>query len=259
MIGYIYRITNIKTNKCYIGITSDFKRRKKKHLTELKTNVHHSLKLQNAWNYWGESNFEWTVREVELEKYEDLYFLEIEEIKKYDSYNNGYNCTTGGFVSDWKQKAKDEDIIKFLCIQYKYGDGYGKTCEQVFGWAKGTASSAKRKIRFFNANSAFEKLSNEEKEKIAIKTFEEYNLLKIALQRQLTQGGCERVYQLNQSDFNFAFCAQELGYTYKTVAEYLGVKPLTVKDWFNKRSRKKEREKYEKLTIEEKKSNNWLC
>ena len=252
MVGYVYRITNIQTQKKYVGITEDFERRKRKHIKELKNNTHHSPKLQNAWNYWGENNFEWTVREVQINQYDDLYDIEIEEIKKYNSYNDGYNCNSGGRISYWKQKVRNEDIVKFLCIQWKYGDGYGKTCEQIFGWSKGTASAAKRKIRFVDANILFEKLTEEEKNRIATNTFEEYEINKKALKRQLTQGGCEKAYQLTQDDFNFAFAAQSLGYSYTPVANYLGVKPATVKDWFNGRSRKKEKEQFDKLSGNEK-------
>lgn len=252
MVGYVYRITNIQTQKKYVGITEDFERRKRKHIKELKNNTHHSPKLQNAWNYWGENNFEWTVREVQINQYDDLYDIEIEEIKKYNSYNDGYNCNSGGRISDWKQKVRNEDIVKFLCIQWKYGDGYGKTCEQIFGWSKGTASAAKRKIRFVDANILFEELTEEEKNRIATNTFEEYEINKKALKRQLTQGGCEKAYQLTQDDFNFAFAAQSLGYSYTPVANYLGVKPATVKDWFNGRSRKKEKEQFNKLSDNEK-------
>lgn len=252
MVGYVYRITNIQTQKSYIGITEDFERRKRKHIKELKNNIHHSSKLQNAWNYWGENNFEWTVREVQINQYDDLYDIEIKEIEKYNSYNDGYNCNSGGRISDWKQKVKDEDVVKFLCIQWKYGDGYGKTCEQIFGWSKGTASAAKRKVRFIDANILFEKLTEEEKNQIATNTFEQYEISKKALKRQLTQGGCEKAYQLTQEDFNFAFSAQLLGYGYTSVANYLGIKPATVKDWFNGRSRKKEKEQFNKLSDEEK-------
>ena len=252
MVGYVYRITNIQTQKKYVGITENFERRKRKHIKELKNNTHHSQKLQNAWNYWGENNFEWTVREVQIDQYDDLYDIEMEEIKKYNSYNDGYNCNSGGRISDWKQKVKNEDIVKFLCIQWKYGDGYGKTCEQIFGWSKGTASAAKRKIRFIDANILFEKLTEEEKNQIAINTFEGYEISKKALKRQLTQGGCEKAYQLTQEDFNFAFAAQSLGYGYTPVANYLGIKPTTVKDWFNGRSRKKEKEQFNKLSNYEK-------
>ena len=59
MVGYVYRITNIQTQKTYVGITEDFERRKKQHIKALNNNTHHSPKLQEAWNRWGESNFEW--------------------------------------------------------------------------------------------------------------------------------------------------------------------------------------------------------
>lgn len=252
MIGFIYRITNIQTNQCYVGITEDFKRRKNKHIKELKSQTHHSPKLQNAWNCWGEENFEWTVREVKINQYDDLYDLEIEEIKKFNSYENGYNCNSGGRISNWKQKVKNEDVIKFLCVQWKYGDGYGKTCEEIFGWSKGTASAAKRKVRFVEANIAFEKLTEKEKNQIAIDTFEKYKINERALKRQLTQGGCSKAYQLTQDDYNFAFTAQNFGYGYTVVANYLGVKPATVKDWFNGRSRRKEHEKFNNLSQNEK-------
>ena len=252
MIGYIYRITNVITNQCYVGITEDYQRRKKKHIKELNSNSHHSPKLQNAWNYYGSDKFEWTVREINISQYDDLYNEEIKEIQKYNSYKNGYNCNSGGRISDWKQKVKNEDIVKFLCIQWKYGDGYGKTCEEVFGWSKGTASAAKRKIRFIDANIKFENMSDAERTMLAEQTFTQYKLNKKALQRQLTQGGCARAYQLTQDDYNFAFAAQELGYTYTQVANYLGIKPATVKDWFNGRSRKKNKETYLLLSQEEK-------
>jgi uncharacterized protein YjcR len=46
--------------------------------------------------------------------------------------------------------------------------------------------------------------------------------------------------------------AQEMGYGYTVVANYLGIKPATVKDWFNGRSRKKNKENFNKLNKEEK-------
>lgn len=137
-------------------------------------------------------------------------------------------------------------------MQWKYGNGYGKTCEEIFGWSKGTASSAKRKVRFVDANIEFENMDDKEREALAEQTFKKYELDKKALKRQLAQGGCAKAYQLTQDDFNFAFAAQELGYNYTQVANYLGIKSATVKDWFNGRSRKKNKEIYLKLNSEEK-------
>lgn len=252
MIGYIYRITNLQTQKAYVGITEDYERRRKRHIQDLRKNSHHSPKLQRAWNYWGEENFEFSCRSVKIHQYEDLYKLEIAEIQKYNSYNDGYNCNSGGQISDWKQKVNNQDIVKFLCIQWKYGDGYGKTAEEIFGWSKGTASAAKRKKRYVNAWCDFEKLSDEEKENIAVSTFNDYCFDKKSLERQLSQGGCEKAYQLTQKDYNFAFAAQELGYTYSQVATFLGIKPSTVSDWFRGKSRIKNKETYQSLPQEKK-------
>lgn len=66
MVGYVYRITNIQTQKSYVGITEDFGRRKRKHIKELKNNAHHSPKLQNAWNYYGADDFIFSYEEVEI-------------------------------------------------------------------------------------------------------------------------------------------------------------------------------------------------
>lgn len=252
MVGYIYKITNIQTGKYYVGITEDFERRRKKHISELNNNTHHSPKLQNAWNYWGQNNFEWTMREVEINNYDELYQLEIEEIKKFNSYEDGYNCNSGGKISDWKQTVKNEDVIKFLCVLEYYGDGYGKTFEQIFNWAKGTASTIKRRTRYVDAICQYEQMSPQSRRELADATYINFNIGQIMQQRQMAQGGCAKAYTLTQDDYNFAFAAEELGYGYTPVATFLGVKPATVKDWFNGRSRKREYNKYQSLSDVEK-------
>ena len=252
MIGYIYQIECLPTHESYIGLTIDYKRRKSNHLSDLRNNKHENPKLQNAWNKYGEQEFHFRCWEYEIQHPDDLKVLECEYIEKYDSLNNGFNLVPGGGAPPLHQKVLNEDIIKFLCVQWKYGDGYGKTCEEIFGWSKGTASAAKRKIRFAEANTLFEQMNDEEKEFLAVDTFNKYKLNERLLNRQLAQGGCAKAYQLTQNDYNFAFAAQELGYTYTQVANYLKVKPATVKDWFNGRSRKKNKEVYLQLTEDEK-------
>jgi hypothetical protein len=93
---------------------------------------------------------------------------------------------------------------------------------------------------------------NKDEIKQIAENFYNTELLKVYDKRQLKQGGCIKAYSLTQDDYNFAFCAQELGYGYTCVAKYLGIKPTTVKDWFSGRSRKKEKEIYKKLTENEK-------
>ena len=50
---YIYKLTFLKTNKFYIGQTCDLDKRKKRHLDELRTNKHHSVYFQRAYNKYG--------------------------------------------------------------------------------------------------------------------------------------------------------------------------------------------------------------
>lgn len=252
MKGYIYKIQNTIDGKCYIGQTVDYSRRKATHINKLRRNAHDNPKLQNAWIKYGEQSFEFTVWEFEIETLDHLNELECEYIEKFDSLQNGYNLVEGGGKPPLHKKVRDDDIITFLCIQEKFGDGYGKTCEEIFGWSNGTASSAKRKVRFIEANDLFEKMTIEEKEKRVSTFLSQVDLQGISLKRQLTQGGCSKAYSLQKEDYYFAFAAQELGWSYTQVANYLEIKPATVKDWFGGRSRKKEREQYNNLLENEK-------
>lgn len=54
----VYAIQNRLSRKCYVGSTTDWNRRRKTHLRELRTGKHHCQYLQRAWNKYGESSFE---------------------------------------------------------------------------------------------------------------------------------------------------------------------------------------------------------
>ena len=252
MVGYIYRITNKVTNQNYIGQTIDINRRKRTHFNTLRNNTHDNPKLQASWNKYGEENFEFESWEFKIQDTKELDSLECQYIEKYNGLSDGFNLVPGGGKPPLHQKVNDDDIATFLCIQQELGDGYGKSCEEIFGWAKGTASSAKRKVRYLKGWEIFNNLSREEQKIRADDFINSQHLKEVALKRQLTQGGCEKAYQLVQDDFNFAFAAQELGYSYTSVANYLGIKSATVKDWFNGRSRKKEREQFNSISVQEK-------
>ena len=252
MVGYIYRITNTKTNQHYIGQTIDINRRRRKHFRTLRDGQHDNPKLQASWNKYGEENFEFEFWEFEISYKEELNKLECQYIDKYNGLSEGFNLVPGGGNPPLHQKINDDDIATFLCVQHKLGDGYGKTCEQIFGWSKGTASAAKRKIRYAQGWLIYETMSQEEREQRATDFIESQHLYQQALKRQLTQGGCQKAYQLTLEDYYFAFMAQEIGYSYTEVANYFGIKPATVKDWFGKRSRNKERELFNQLNKDEK-------
>lgn len=94
MTYYFYKIKNKINNKYYIGVSINPTERYKKHLRELRNNVHHSIRLQNAWNKYKEESFEYEIiEEGEYSNFLDAVKREIELIAKYDSKENGYNMT----------------------------------------------------------------------------------------------------------------------------------------------------------------------
>lgn len=64
----IYKIINKHNDNFYIGSAVNLKRRKARHFSELRHNKHDNKHLQNAWNLYGESNFEFTVVELVEDK-----------------------------------------------------------------------------------------------------------------------------------------------------------------------------------------------
>lgn len=60
----IYKITNIKNGKIYIGSAVNLRKRKNHHFCSLKNNKHKNSYLQHAWNKDGENNFTFEIIEV---------------------------------------------------------------------------------------------------------------------------------------------------------------------------------------------------
>lgn len=252
MKAYIYQIENKTTGKSYIGQTVDINRRIQTHKRELRRCVHTNSKLQNAWIKYGEPDFNINVWEFNVKNPNELDSLECAFIEKFNSMSEGYNILAGGSKPPSIQKVDNSDIVKFLCIQEIFGDGYGKTCEELFGWSKGTASNAKRGLRYSEARETFLLLSHTEKKEMAEKVCVELDVKDVHDKRQLRQGGSKDAYKLNKEDIYFAFTAQELGYSYVEVAKYFNLSKYTVKDWFNGRSRKKERKEFDEINKDEK-------
>jgi group I intron endonuclease len=101
----IYKITNLITQKFYIGSSIDLCRRKIEHFSALRTNKHHSILLQRAFNKYGEENFIFEV--VECCEKENL----IKREQHYlDTLKPQYNISSLAInSSDLQRKA----IIQF--------------------------------------------------------------------------------------------------------------------------------------------------
>lgn len=91
---YIYKITNIINEKCYIGQTKDYKARFQGHKLKLRKNEHDNQHLQSSWNKYGADAFTFEV----LEYTEDYNEREKYYIKLYNSTDElyGYNILEGG-------------------------------------------------------------------------------------------------------------------------------------------------------------------
>lgn len=111
MRGYIYTLTNTVENKMYVGQTMNLADR----LTTHKC-IHKDTPISKAIQQFGWHVFIAQVIEViEMESKDELRNKMIEKeiyyIRLYDSYNNGYNATTGGIGATGlrlssEQKAK---------------------------------------------------------------------------------------------------------------------------------------------------------
>ena len=92
-MAYIYKITNTKNNKCYIGKTEySVEKRFKQHLTECTKDRCEKRPLYLAINKYGKDCFKVeTLEETDTPSERECYY-----IKKFNSYKNGYNATLGG-------------------------------------------------------------------------------------------------------------------------------------------------------------------
>ena len=108
----IYCIRNLVNNKVYIGLTiRGFIRRKKKHLNQLRKNIHSNIYLQHSFNKYGEENFEFVVLK-EITDVEDIEEWEKHFIQKHNSHIRcyGYNLTTGGRGYKYAKEATEKKV-----------------------------------------------------------------------------------------------------------------------------------------------------
>ena len=59
----IYEIVHIPTQRKYVGSTNNFQNRKRGHWQALRRGDHDNSKLQNAWNKYGEEEFDFVILE----------------------------------------------------------------------------------------------------------------------------------------------------------------------------------------------------
>ena len=92
----IYCIENVVNKKKYIGQSRNIQKRFKDHIKALRQGIHKNHHLQSAYDYYGESNFNFYV--LEECNINQLNYLEKQYIKIFNANdtNYGYNLTCGG-------------------------------------------------------------------------------------------------------------------------------------------------------------------
>lgn len=93
IIPGIYGIYSKIKNKWYIGESKDIFDRWSDHKKTLKSNSHHSIKLQRHYNKYGIQDLGFSIL---MTQESNRSFWEKFLIKCFDSYKNGFNCTEGG-------------------------------------------------------------------------------------------------------------------------------------------------------------------
>ena len=133
----IYKITNLITNKIYIGKTNDSERRWKDHqrLAFTKGHKEYNKALYQSMRKYGIENFIFELIE-EIEEY-DILSGQREKywVSYFDSYNNGYNETLGGDggskpghckgSANGRAKLTEEDVI-YIRQKYEEGNSRGE-------------------------------------------------------------------------------------------------------------------------------------
>jgi group I intron endonuclease len=166
--GGIYRITNLKTGKVYIGSTIKMlTRRFACHITNLNKNKHHSPYLQSSWNKYRQENFIFEVIEVCLDNsHEYVNLREQWWLDFYQSYypDYGYNVNRKAdrktYTQDQKTKValrknpegfliyeSEDDLDPIQVFNLKeYCENKGWNYEACFAVANGRRRSYKKRI-----------------------------------------------------------------------------------------------------------------
>lgn len=127
----IYKITNLENGKIYVGSSCNIYNRWYQHRNSLNKGKHHSIRLQNAWNKYGESKFSFEI--LEIVERQQLITEEQKYLDLYESHNpnKGYNMLSIAGSNAGKVLSK-ETKKKISETRKKRGSAKGKN-NPMFG------------------------------------------------------------------------------------------------------------------------------
>lgn len=177
--GYVYKCLCLISNKIYVGLTtSNLEKRKKEHIYSSFNEKSENYKshFHSAIRKYGIENFEWKiVVSLESESLEDLNIslreLEKFYIKKFNSFENGYNLTPGGELTfkgnpkivnmyDEDGKLLDTGTIGFLSFKYNLDtSAICKVCSKIYNFS-GKLNGKKLIFRYIEDGISKEELDH---------------------------------------------------------------------------------------------------
>lgn len=204
-MAYLYKITNLLNEKCYIGWTGrTVEDRWHRHQKDALTH-RDNRKFYNAIRKYG-IEF-WNVETLmEVSSVEEAKKKEIELIEKYNSYYQGYNATKGGDGNNGIVMSAESNLARSVALK-----GKPKNCVRMAG--KKHSEEAKAKISV--AHQGMKKpWVNWTKEQIS--------------KRAMTRRG------LNKEQFDQIHLLRSQGLIIRVIAEKIGSTPDMVKKWLKK-------------------------
>ena len=239
MIAYIYKITNTLDGRVYVGKTHDLDKRILQHFSDLRKGKHHSHKLQRAVDKYGIDNFKVSFEEVEVPDEDALSLLEIQEIEKCDSYNNGYNETLGGDGNKTALTFEESILVYQILQRYK---GVNRQIAQYFS-CDHTVINDLAKNDLYARVEFDENKMNELIERIGLKEQNKNENYTAHNSKKLDHQQCLEFLSV---------ITQKIGYD-KTMSEIFGVHPKVAYRLKNKQIYKDIIEEFEAMGQEEKK------
>lgn len=115
----VYKHTSMRSGKSYIGITSKtMEQRWKEHVDASKHTGYH---FHNAIQLYGKDNWTHEILHDNIDTVEEAEALEKYCIKKYDTFENGYNRTSGGACggAPFSRMSEEEKDIACKAISDK--------------------------------------------------------------------------------------------------------------------------------------------
>jgi group I intron endonuclease len=158
-ISGIYKIVNKINGKYYVGSSKNILIRWKQHRRTLNKQIHKNLKLQHAWNKYGENNFEFIITEKctpgrsELINIEQCY-LDTAKNEQDKCYNLSFIAGSVEFTNDVREKlskklkgrvAPNKGVPHSIETKIKMSKAQTGSLHSMFG--KSPSEETRKKLR----------------------------------------------------------------------------------------------------------------